>query len=1568
MVERFSLHGLVAGLLPSVYSARYQENLAESLNSQFLLGEIKARTLEQFHIPLRFRERAAGGTARPMAHSRKPIDIWDALFRSPRLAIVGEVGAGKSSTLKYVAIVLAQHKMPDSYIRRLTFLHHGRAFDHLIPIYADAGELDSHTDDLAVFLAGVLANYGFPHARGFVRARLKEGAFLLLLDHFGSLDRPERRAHLRELLARYPNVQLIVAIRTMHLASTCPDFVCFEPLPFADNEIETFIARKLGKDSPAAAALLQALERSSGLRSMAGNPLLLSALAWASESAPTPRLRLPDLYERCLEVLLDRATDVVSVPAPATMDGVTTNRALQEIGRYFHERHQEQFNEEELQTAVGEVLQGLDGLHQEHALLALIKDVKLLRRQNGDRYAFLRLALQQYLTARAMVATGRSTEILSSYVDDPWWHDVIVATSALLGDATDVVRQILAASSNRDQALILAARCAAEAPVPAHGVDESLQDQLFDIFQTGDRRNWHTAAVCIAALKSRRVRDYFPSLLRDGPVSECQRATWVMGRIGKPEWATVPLLGALRRTRPWLVRRRAAWALGQLRDRRAIPALVETLSDEKEEVAREAALALSVIGEPAVPWLLSSLASEQAAVRRMAVEALGKMGALAVRPLLYIIHDERQADDAVKGAAEALGLLGDAQAVPHLIRLLRAREGRFAECAARALAAVGEPAVRWLIESLPSERAELELRKTISNALVAIGEPSIEPLIKSLDSHSASVRGAAEEALAGIGAAATQALVVALRTENWNLRRRIAQILGRIGDERLAEPLVLALNDEDPGVRARVAQVLGQLGQEQAVEPLIDAMQNDPDEFVRRTAVRSLAGLRSERAIGPLIQVLENPELRDLGVAALSEVGESAIEPLIVAVGEVRNREAQQACIRALSIVGARSRIEEPTLSAVAKVYALLFAEKLSLDEMVGLLKHIRWWKHGGELYRAFASARTLAQARSLQDVARCPEQLLWVRGLEGAFRPTLKEILWDLNSVAQNIRLFLNDPRREGQRDAIISAIDTMTGIQEKLDAQLLEFEKRPFVDIIEAWQQLTQEAIKGLRGRAQLEIRLLTVDLALNGTDSAATIVFSLINVGDSAARNLSVTLGEGDGVFVVMGAGTQRLEPLGSGMQRNVEFLIKPLGVTEAAVVFEASYDDDEGTDRRYRFSGRVRFLAVEERYRPIPSSPYVPGQPVKTPQMFYGRKEVFAWIHQNISGAYQQNILVLHGERRMGKTSILYQLLNRPPTPQHLCVFFSLEFPPPITLGDLFSGMALRIRNQMIKFDLNLPAPVAEDFRDDAQRSFLNFCESLESKLGDRRLLVMVDEIDILIDKVEKGVLSEDVFHFIRGLMQHSEKITFIFTGAYKLREMLKDDKSILFNMVMPYRISHLNHNEAEALIVKPLGEYLAYDGLVVDKILGATACHPYYIQYICDSLVKLAQRKQKNFVSLPDLDVVLREVIEDNTGNLQRAVYAPLSAPEQRVLAALANVTDDYRILVPPDVVAHELDEYKLWIAKSDLFDALHSLCERDLLVDQRVGRTLQYGFRMNLIRMWLRQNEVVLRLSQEMKI
>lgn len=102
-------------------------------------------------------------------------------------------------------------------------------------------------------------------------------------------------------------------------------------------------------------------------------------------------------------------------------------------------------------------------------------------------------------------------------------------------------------------------------------------------------------------------------------------------------WASEPerLLTALREAR-YVLRGRAADALGMIGDAAAVPALIEALGDEVDAVRGRAASALGKIGDSrATEPLLAMLRDEDVWLRWAAADALGALGdPVAAIPLL----------------------------------------------------------------------------------------------------------------------------------------------------------------------------------------------------------------------------------------------------------------------------------------------------------------------------------------------------------------------------------------------------------------------------------------------------------------------------------------------------------------------------------------------------------------------------------------------------------------------------------------------------------------------------------------------------------------------------------------------------------------------------------------------------------------------------------------------------------------------------------------------------------------------------------------------------------------------
>jgi len=279
-----------------------------------------------------------------------------------------------------------------------------------------------------------------------------------------------------------------------------------------------------------------------------------------------------------------------------------------------------------------------------------------------------------------------------------------------------------------------------------------------------------------------------------------------------------------------------------LEETRDVDGLVRLLKDQDYLNRKEAVRALMKVGdERAVDALIDALKYKSwhsdyiilSDVRGYSAEALGKIrDERAIEYLIESIQEDTNEEVRLK-ATWALGEIGSLEATDALIMALGDENGSVRKTAAQALGMIGDlRAVPYLIEAI--EDGDWQVRKFAAVALGKMNdERTIPILLEAMDDEDADVRWKAMLALAKFGESAVKPLIKAFKTENWSVRARIAEVIGKIGGEKALNALIGLLightRDKNRHVRAKAAEALGRIGDERALEALRHAQK---DEFI----------------------------------------------------------------------------------------------------------------------------------------------------------------------------------------------------------------------------------------------------------------------------------------------------------------------------------------------------------------------------------------------------------------------------------------------------------------------------------------------------------------------------------------------------------------------------------------------------------------------------------------------------------------------------------------------------------------------------------------------------------------
>ncbi len=168
-----------------------------------------------------------------------------------------------------------------------------------------------------------------------------------------------------------------------------------------------------------------------------------------------------------------------------------------------------------------------------------------------------------------------------------------------------------------------------------------------------------------------------------------------------------------------------------------------------------------------------------------------------------------------------------------------------------------------------------------------------------------------------------------LKEKDWFRRKEAAITLGEMGDERAVAPLITALRDDEWNVREAAEDALTMIGSP-AVEPLIKALR---EYQIRRYVIKVLGRIKDERVLDPLFVQLRNEEFKDDATAALVEVGLPAVERLTAVLND-KDRNVRKHAVLALGAIGLPEAVELLIEATKDEDWEVRMAAIAGLDEI----------------------------------------------------------------------------------------------------------------------------------------------------------------------------------------------------------------------------------------------------------------------------------------------------------------------------------------------------------------------------------------------------------------------------------------------------------------------------------------------------------------------------------------------------------------------------------------------------------------------------------------------------------
>ena len=305
--------------------------------------------------------------------------------------------------------------------------------------------------------------------------------------------------------------------------------------------------------------------------------------------------------------------------------------------------------------------------------------------------------------------------------------------------------------------------------------------------------------------------------------------------------------------------------------------------------------------------------------------------------------------------------------------------------------------------------------------------------------------------------------------------------------------------------------------------------------------------------------------------------------------------------------------------------------------------------------------------------------------------------------------------------------------------------------------------------------------------------------------------------------------------------------------------------------------------------IRKNPYIIGRPVNEPDRFFNREDLLEFIAVNLNQGARA--IILHGQRRIGKSSVLAQIPFALATEPYTFIPLSLEGKSQKSLAVVLHELA---KETLYTFDELNPVPLVPTIAEleaDPDVFVTRFLKRIHHLCNRKDLVLLLDEFDTLGDYHPESAVAH-LFPFIQRFLNAAGH-QFSFLRIVPVVGRRLDDLPTLrrvFHNAPTWEIRLLDRTSAIALITQPAQNVLAYSPDAIEAMLEVCAGHPYFTQVMGFAVFSHARQMERWTVQAEDVYQVVDRAIELGSGGLAW-FWDGLPIPERVIYSAASEIAD-----------------------------------------------------------------------------